>query len=64
MTMAKEFFHLIATVLPDGKGSKMLGALCSQAPYGKSGVMFKNELMIFKLQGETEEKALKPEGAK
>jgi hypothetical protein len=65
MTKAEKLYHEIAAEIPDCKESKMFGALCIKAPNGKAGVMFwKEEYMIFKLDGETLEQALKLKGAK
>ena len=64
MTKAEELFHKIASELPDAKESKMFGAMCIKAPNGKAAVMFKDDQMIFKLEGDVEKEALKLTGAK
>ncbi len=64
MTKQEELFHKIAAGIPDAKESKMFGALCIKAPNGKAGVMFWKDDMIFKLEGNELEKALKLKGAK
>src|SRR6185312_9809023 len=58
MTKSEELFHQIAAEIPEGKESKMFGAMCIKAPNGKAGVMFQNDHMIFKLQGDVMEEAL------
>jgi hypothetical protein len=64
MTKEEELFHQIAHDIPEGKEGKMFGALCVKSPNGKSGIMFWKEDMIFKLEGNILEEALKLEGAK
>jgi hypothetical protein len=64
MTKSEELYHKIAADIPDGKESKMFGALCIKAPNGKAGVMFHSDEMIFKLDGELEKEALGLKGAK
>ena len=64
MTKAEELFHQIAKELPDVKEGKMFGALCIKTPNGKASAMFYKGDMIFKLEGEAEQNALKLKGAK
>ncbi len=64
MTKAEELFHKIACELPDAKEGKMFGALCIKAPNGKAGVMYWNEFLVVKLEGEELQKALELKGAK
>lgn len=64
MTKAEELFHKIASELPDVVESKMFGAMCIKAPNGKAGVMFQNDDMIFKLEGDNLDEAMKLKDAK
>ena len=64
MTKAEELFHIIAAELPDTKESKMFGALCIKAPNGKAGVMLHKGNMVFKLNGDAVETAMKLMDAK
>ena len=64
MTEAETLFHKIAETMPDSKESKMFGALCIKTPNGKSGVMFRNDNMIFKLPADKIEEAKSLPGAK
>lgn len=64
MTKGETLYHKIAAEIPDCKESKMFGALCVKAPNGKAGVMYWKEYMVFKLEGDTLEEALKLKGAK
>ena len=63
MTKYEKMYHDIAITIPDCKESKMFGALCIKAPNGKAGVMFKDDEMIFKLNGDEEQEALNLKGA-
>jgi hypothetical protein len=64
MTKSEKLYHDIAASIPDATESKMFGALCLKAPNGKAGVMFWKDDMIFKLDKDNEEVALKLKGAK
>jgi hypothetical protein len=64
MTKSEELYHKIASEIPDTKESKMFGALCIKAPNGKAGVMFMDDDMIFKLDGDAEKEAMSLKDAK
>ena len=60
MTAAEKYYHELADKIAGITKSKMFGALCLKAANGKAFAMFwKDEFMIFKLEGEELEKALK-----
>ena len=63
MTKYEKMYHDIGADIPGTTESKMFGALCLKAENGKAGVMFWKEDMIFKLQGEELDAALKLKGA-
>ncbi len=64
MTPAQELFHKISGETPDAKEGKMFGALCIKAPNGKAAVIFKDDTMIFKLDGASAKEAMSLDGAK
>src|SRR5262245_7986551 len=64
MTKSEELFHAIAAAIPDCVEGKMFGALCIKAPNGKSGVMFYDDEMVFKLEGDLAKEAIALKGAK
>ena len=63
MTKAEKLFHKIAAELPHAKEGKMFGAFCVKGLNGKVAAMFWKDSMIFKLEGKTQQEALKLEGA-
>lgn len=59
MTKAEQLYQDIISNIPDSKPGKMFGALClKSAKNGKSGIMFKNDCMVFKLPQAELQKAL------
>ncbi|CAD5273824.1 MULTISPECIES: hypothetical protein [unclassified Imperialibacter] len=62
MTRTEELFHQIAESLPDGKKSKMFGAICVKAPNGKAAFMAWKDNMVFKLEGDAQKEALSLDG--
>lgn len=63
MPTPTEIFDSIADTLAGTTRGKMFGALCIKAENGKAGVLLKNDLMVFKLPGAEQEKALKLSGS-
>ncbi len=59
MTESEKLFHQIIIGLPNGIEGKMFGAQSIKSANGKTAVFFWKETMVFKLDEETEEKALK-----
>lgn len=57
MTKAEQLYQQITSKIPDSTPAKMFGALALKSnKSGKSGVMFKNDCMVFKLpQAELQE---------
>ena len=64
MTEPENLFHQIIKGLPNGIEGKMFGAKCIKSPNGKTAAFFWQENMVFKLDQETQEKALKLNGSK
>jgi len=58
MTKTEELFHEIADSLPEGKKSKMFGAMCVKAPNGKAAFMAWKDNMVFKLTEEHQKEVL------
>ena len=63
-TSTESIFHRIASTIPNTTESRMFGALCIKADNGKAGVMFYNNLLVFKLDKEDSAKLLKLDGVK
>jgi len=64
MTEPEKLFHQIIEGLPNGIEGKMFGAKCIKSTNGKTAAFFWQETMVFKLDQETQEKALKLNGSK
>jgi len=60
---SEELFNQILDKIPGTKKGKMFGALCIVAPNGKSGVMLWKDFMVFKLEGDDLNNALKLKGS-
>ena len=64
MTESEILFNKIVVNTPNGIKGKMFGAECIKTKSGKTAAFFWKGNMVFKLDKETQIKALKIEGAK
>jgi len=64
MTESEKLFQIIIKELPSGIEGKMFGAKCIKSTNGKTAAIYLKESMVFKLDEQTQEDALKLEGAK
>ena len=64
MTAAEKHYHELSEKIPETIKGKMFGALCLKAANGKAFVMFWKDFMLFKLEKENLENALKIKDAK
>ena len=64
MTESEKLFLQIIKELPNGIEGKMFGAKCIKSSKGKTAAFFWEENMVFKLDPDTQERALKLNGSK
>jgi len=59
MTESEKLFHQIITEIPNCVQGKMFGAKCIKSNNGKTAAFFWKESMVFKLDDQSREEALK-----
>ena len=64
MTKSEKLFHQIIRNLENGFEGKLFGAKCIKAINGKTAAFYWQENMVFKLDRESQEEALKLNGSK
>jgi len=64
MTESEKLFHQISSGIPNSVEGKMFGAKCIKSTNGKTAAFFWKENMVFKLDEQTQEQALKLKGSK
>ncbi len=64
MTEPEKIFHQVIKAIPNGIEGKMFGAKCIKSIKGKTAAFFWKENMVFKLDEQTQEQALRLKEAK
>lgn len=64
MTEFEVLFNNIISEIPNGVKGKMFGADCIKSTNGKTAAFFWKENMVFKLDEENQERAMRIKGAK